>query len=296
MPLKPAARMLDIHPCPAHGPGPITEPCEPTVVAELQPMARITDHAACANGAVDSIVSGSLTVKIGNRLAARETDQLAHGGSLVRPLATRVFIGGPTVRAGSTIGDIAAGRKACREAAAGRASGRTQQTYGNCSVEDVRQIINQDRATRGEAPIDEDTLLEDAVDHGEATDDPDPFAYGGANAEDNQSTLGRYGVESDTVAQTGTPDDLNRMGGAVADGRGVITGHDAGRLWGTENEGGHAVNVIGMTFDENGDPSEVIVNDTGIEEGNCAHRYPAGPFARSLIPNGRMVVTREPVW
>src|SRR5690606_34460656 len=86
---------------------------------------------------------------------------------LNEPLSPTISIGGPTT--GVTVGNVAAGQEACQAAAATRASGKTKQTYGNCGLESLRQIINRDRAARGEPPVTESELLAEAVDNGLAT-------------------------------------------------------------------------------------------------------------------------------
>src|SRR5262245_37600598 len=44
----------------------------------------------------------------------------------------------------------------------------------------------------------------------------------------------------------------------VASGRGVITPHQAGALWGTNDGGFHAVQVTGLVYNKNGELIEVI--------------------------------------
>lgn len=97
---QPAARVTDLHVCPAQTPGvppvphvggPILPPCCPTVLIGKLPAARATDKATCV-GPPSVIVKGSLTVKIGKLPAARIGDPTAHGGNIV--------IGWPTVLIG----------------------------------------------------------------------------------------------------------------------------------------------------------------------------------------------------
>lgn len=96
--MPPAARLSDMHVCPAvtgvvpHVGGPIITPCCPTVLIGGLPAARVTDQAVCA-GPPDIIVKGSATVMIGGLPAARIGDMTAHGGVIVAGLPT-VMIGG----------------------------------------------------------------------------------------------------------------------------------------------------------------------------------------------------------
>ena len=98
----PAARVGDMHTCPAQDPtpvgpkphvgGPITGPGVATVLIAFQPAAVMGDTATCA-GPPAAIVKGSATVLIGGRPAARMGDSTAHGGSIVTGCPT-VLIGG----------------------------------------------------------------------------------------------------------------------------------------------------------------------------------------------------------
>ncbi len=95
--MPPAARISDMHTCPAaNGPvphvgGPILGPCMPTVLIGGLPAARVTDVATCV-GPPATIVRGSPTVLIGGLPAARLGDSTAHGGVIV--------VGCPTVLIG----------------------------------------------------------------------------------------------------------------------------------------------------------------------------------------------------
>jgi uncharacterized Zn-binding protein involved in type VI secretion len=95
---KPAARLTDMHACPAvtgivpHVGGPILPPCCPTVLIGSLPAARQGDMCTCA-GPPATILLGSMTVLIGGQPAARIGDQTSHGGAIVTGLLT-VLIGG----------------------------------------------------------------------------------------------------------------------------------------------------------------------------------------------------------
>jgi len=96
--MKPAARITDMHTCPAvtgtvpHVGGPILPAGEPTVLIGGLPAARVGDKALCT-GPPDTIVAGSGTVMIGGAPAARMGDSTAHGGVIVKGEPT-VLIGG----------------------------------------------------------------------------------------------------------------------------------------------------------------------------------------------------------
>jgi uncharacterized Zn-binding protein involved in type VI secretion len=98
---KPAARISDLHTCPAQTPGlppvphvggPITGPGVPNVLIGSLPASVVGDSAVCV-GPPDLITTGSGTVLIGGRPAARMGDSTAHGGIITVGLPT-VLIGG----------------------------------------------------------------------------------------------------------------------------------------------------------------------------------------------------------
>lgn len=84
----PAARITDIHVCPAftgpvpHVGGPILPPGCPTVLIGKLPAARATDKAVCV-GPPDLVAMGAPTVLIGKLPAARLGDSCGHGGKIV---------------------------------------------------------------------------------------------------------------------------------------------------------------------------------------------------------------------
>jgi uncharacterized Zn-binding protein involved in type VI secretion len=76
----PAARKDDPHVCPlpGHHGGPILPPCCKTVLIGGEPAARIGDMCHC-DGSIDLIRTGSATVVIGYREAARKGDKTDKG-------------------------------------------------------------------------------------------------------------------------------------------------------------------------------------------------------------------------
>lgn len=98
--MPPAARITDLHTCPMETPGippvphvggPISGPCVPTVLIGKMPAAVVGDMLVCI-GPPDSIITGSTTVFMSGKPAARIGDKTAHGGSIV--------LGDPTVLIG----------------------------------------------------------------------------------------------------------------------------------------------------------------------------------------------------
>lgn len=94
---KPAARIADMHSCPAVNPGPSPHVGGPVVSASTnvitggKPQARVTDKCIC-NGPPDMIVQGSATVLVNGLPAARLGDATTHGGVIIAGLPT-VLIG-----------------------------------------------------------------------------------------------------------------------------------------------------------------------------------------------------------
>lgn len=96
-----AARITDMHQCPMESPGalsvphvggPIAGPGVSTVLVGGLPAAVVTDACICV-GPPDAILTGSATVLIAGKPAARMGDKTSHGGSIVTGCAT-VVIGG----------------------------------------------------------------------------------------------------------------------------------------------------------------------------------------------------------
>ena len=83
-----AARVSDMHICPLsengvpHVGGPIIGPGAPNVLIAGMPAATVGDIANC-NGPADRIVTGSTTVFINGKPAARQGDQTVHGGTII---------------------------------------------------------------------------------------------------------------------------------------------------------------------------------------------------------------------
>jgi len=92
--MQPAARVGDMHVCPALNPGAVPHVGgsvlrgAATVLIGGVPAARMGDQTTCA-GCPDTILQGSPTVFISGQPAARLGDQCSHGG--------KVIMGYPTV-------------------------------------------------------------------------------------------------------------------------------------------------------------------------------------------------------
>ncbi|WP_347878366.1 PAAR domain-containing protein [Providencia rettgeri] len=89
--MKPAARISDMHICPLLTPGvppvphiggAIIPPGAPNILIGGLPAATVGTMATCI-GALDSIITGSMTVFINNKPAARMGDTCMHGGTII---------------------------------------------------------------------------------------------------------------------------------------------------------------------------------------------------------------------
>lgn len=317
----PSARIGDMHVCPMVNPGPVPHvggPISigaPTVLIGGIPAARIGDMAVCT-GPPDVVCTGSAGVIIAGKPAARLGDSTAHGGKVVAGCPT-VLIGGAggggggaggggaggnvgaaayssatvassAMTVGSTLGNPTSALSSFNNLANTRTSGSVQQTFGNCGIESARQIMD---ASTGN-PGNEVAVLQAAINNGNAIDDPNnPLNRGGTYPSDIKNILANNGVSAHLENQT--PANIRQ---AVIEGKGVITGHDAGKLWGDPRYagGGHAVLVTGVEYDNTGAVTKYIINDTGTGQG--MRSVPAAQFEQSLFSNMQITVTDNPVW
>lgn len=288
--MLPATRRSDSHNCPAHGCGEVCALKAARVETNSLSQARGTDPVVCAGGTLDFIVTGSGTVTVGSQPAARMSDKTMHGGVITFG-AGNVVIGGPTV--GVVLGGSDAVKKACEAAAKGRRSGSKQQSYDNCGVEAVRIITNQANGTSHT----EDEVLDDAMAHGRADRGATRRESGGMNMLQQEQHLKAHGVDA-------SPKHLSEaeLLQAIAERKGVITNHDAGKLWNSPADAKQAHFVIpyATEYGPDGKPKAIIVLDTGT--GNCAERIPMDRFWNSLDRDPKApdpipaVVTRKPIW
>lgn len=268
---------------------PIIPPCAASVLIGGQPAARVGDMSLCVAPVPtpNPILRGSFTVPIMGMPAARLSDSGTHPGSLIAPPCC------PTVLIGlaGVAGNVFVGTQICNAAASGRGSGSTSQSYNNCGVESSRQIINQATGTN----LSENQLLNQAITAGIANGTPGSppvLANGGTDPFTRQTLLANNGVASTVVATT--PD---AMGTALAQGRGVIVGVDIAPVWGppTPPGSGHAMMVTGVEYDDAGNRTHVIVNDTG--NGNCGSRIPAATFDQAVNAwPSKLNITNNPVF
>jgi uncharacterized Zn-binding protein involved in type VI secretion len=322
-----AARVDDEHICPQATPpstflcfswgskphigGPIQKGSD-DVLVNGKKMARGGDPALCKGvGSMDYITTGAAEVRVNNQPAARESSKLMHAGATLNPgtLSDDVLIGGAS--GGAIVGNRASATEACVAAQDGRGGsnvGKNQQKWPNsCGCEAVRQIANtkhaKDETYKGEYgdvkyPMTEDQVLNESGWKGRAKMGS-ANESGLTNSENRNDMLDDHGVEA-----TEQPQDMDAIAQNVADGKGVITAHDAGSLYGQEaNNGGHVVIPTAIEYDADGNPKTVYVNDTnqgtlpdGTPRAGCGKAVPAGDYKGSLRPQSKMNVTKDQVW
>ncbi len=101
--MLPAARKDDAFGCPTHGGGTVQGPCQPNVLIEGRPAARVGDGGPCGPAAVpDTIQRGNPLVLIGGAAAAGVTHLMA-GGGRVTTGSGNVFIGNPVLDANGNL-------------------------------------------------------------------------------------------------------------------------------------------------------------------------------------------------
>ena len=236
-------------------------------------------HAGCGftcRSQPTQIISGSSSVRFHGEFAARAFDDTAHGGKLIIG-SGNVVIGGP-----SGMGSVGAGAKLCEKAAAGRASGSKKQSYGNCVLESVRQLL-----LKAGNDVSEDELVSYATAKGIYS--PAGVVNGG---DKGRQLLEEFGISAERMPAK-EPATIADVKQAVADGRGVVAFVDGPSWFPGVGPGGHAIVVTGVELDDQGNVVAVFVNDTGDNQDNCGQRVPISRFQPAFDKNGsRLLVTK----
>ncbi len=279
-----AAAGGDVHVCttpwpvPPHGPA-VDIQGSPTVLCVGARLARQGDQLLEAIGPANTITGGCMTVLVG---------------------------------AAGIVGNVPAGQAACVAARGGRnpapgtvyppglaaagqpiPSNTPGQSYNNCGVEVSRQIINQANGSS----VSQETLLNQSMAANRANQVPgNMWASGGTLPSQRVQIMGANGVAAHEEAPT-----MGNMESAVAAGRGVSVDVWAGSMpnWAGQGlapgTGGHNILVTGVEYDDNGNPINVIINDTGV--GQCSQSVPYAQFQNALMGGGNThVVTNNSIW
>lgn len=154
-------------------------------------------------------------------------------------------------------------------------SGKTNQSYGNCMPESLRQIVQRATGNR----VTEDEMMTQALANG-ATSHPGFGNHGGLSGYAGARLLSSLGVPAEAVPASGVPtlDDIRQ---AIAGGKGVVaTFHTAG-IWPPEyGDAVHATFITGVELDDQGNVVAVFMNDTGL--GDCGRRVPANKLLAGM--------------
>lgn len=132
---------------------------------------------------------------------------------------------------------------------------------------------------------------------------PPTFWDGGTYPDGRQAILANSGV-----ASTVQPSNLNNLGLATSRGQGVIADLDAHDLWmkpdGTSPappKSWHGIVVTGVQYDDDGNVTHVIINDTGT--GQCGRSVPVstwntavGAVANAGYAPASLNVTNNPIY
>jgi uncharacterized Zn-binding protein involved in type VI secretion len=312
-----SARAGDNHSCPLHGGGPVDKPASKDVHTNGKDQARAGDKLKCRRAKADYIVTGSKSVTINGKLAARITDKTMHGAKVGKG-GGRIVVGSNDVEIGGdpqgvTLGEPSEGFYYCVEAAEGRnpppgtkdpkgnelRPHTPGQSYNNCGPESARQLLNR---AHPNPPVSQEQLLNSAMAAGRATQVPgNLWASGGTNATGLSGLLSDNGVAASPVRDSS----MQSIQQSVAEGKGVIVNVWAAKLWSEASlqsaglvagsaTGPHWISVVGAEYDETGKLKNLIINDTGT--GECTKTVPADKLEKARIPNASDVITTNPVW
>ena len=162
---------------------------------------------------------------------------------------------------------------------AARRSFPGQQHGNNCAPQSCQQILRNARG-RNLSEAEMEQLAQ-------GTGHYDP-AHGSTPGVGPAEFLKAGGVPAHT--EPGTPANIQA---ALGQGRGVVSSHNAGKLWGTSDTGGHAVQTTGVVRDPNGNVTHYVINDTGT--GQAGALAPRAQYEDSLRGTP-IAVTDNPIW
>jgi Domain of unknown function (DUF4157) len=152
-----------------------------------------------------------------------------------------------------------------------------KQTEMNCAPQSCQQII---RASNGRT-------LSEAEMAASAKTSANYNPKTGTLASRVPDVLRAEGVKATTM-----PNKPERIQSALAEGKGVSSMHDAGKLWGNDAKGGHAVHVTSVVKDSKGKVTHYVINDTGT--GQAGRRVTAEQYEGSLL-KAPATVTEQPI-
>ena len=328
---KPAARTSDMHVCPMVT-GPVPHVGGPIVIGSLTVLvagmmqARVSDTAICV-GPPDAIAVGEPTVLVGTGgaggglggligalagalAAAVKAFTAPHPRAVIQPdgsynteYSENIRFEGTAEQQARNVQQFDAIRKGDGGEELIAAIGSQpppvtlnvigdparagelhpgQQSHENCAVQSSQQIIRQATGKNySEAEMEQIAV------------NPNNSGYtrnGGTPIGGEEVILDNGGVPAHM--ESGTPANVDA---ALANGQGVVSGHDAGALWNDPNyaAGGHAVQTTGAIQDSKGNTIGYVINDTGT---NQAGRVMPATDYRNSMDGGDIAVTDNPIW
>ncbi len=315
-----------------HGPGVVIDG-SPTVLINMLPASRAQDTVLEALGPPDKIMMGQYNVIIGNGsnsgagatglagavaavtglVAALFSEpiyprtQVMDDGTVATEYSENVFVTGTNAEQAETIRQLNAMRQGdggpeffeglaerddqvvlsvIGDPARGRELHPGQQSFQNCAPQSAQQIINQSTGT------DNNQAQMESIAWG--TNAPGNTSSGyvrniGTPPGGEATILQNGGVPAHT--QPGTPANVDA---ALANGQGVVSGHNTQPLWNTTApNGGHAIHTTGAVQDQNGDTLAYTINDTGTNQNGRV--ISQSDYANSM-DGGPIAVTNNPIW
>ena len=154
-----------------------------------------------------------------------------------------------------------------------------KQNGNNCAPQSCQQIIRNAKG-RNLSEAEMEQLAQGTGEYNPAL---------GTTSGGEAKILQAGGVPAHTEANT--PANIQN---ALGKGRGVVSEHDADKLWGNNQAGGHAVQPTGVVRDANGNVTHYVINDTGT--GQAGRLVPRAQYEDSLLPHGQATVTDNPIW
>jgi hypothetical protein len=156
-----------------------------------------------------------------------------------------------------------------------------KQTEMNCAPQSCQQII---RASNGR------NLTEAEMVTSAKTSAGYNAQQGGTKTDKVPNILKAEGVQAKNM-----PNKPEAIQAALKEGKGVVSNHDAAKLWGDDRVvGGHAVHVTGVKRGPNGEITHYVINDTGT--GQVGRQVTAAQYEGSLLKgNAPATVTEKPI-
>jgi uncharacterized Zn-binding protein involved in type VI secretion len=326
----PAARIGDTHVCPMvtvlvpHVGGPLVLGSF-TVIVGGMPQSRVTDMLICV-GPPDTVINGSTNVMVGMAGAAGALGVLkglamgglatlkrwAGGGypravrqpdgSIITEYTKGIHLAGSSQDQARNIAQLKAVSvgpdgdaflnsigsakhpvtvNVIGDVASRRNLHPGQQSYQNCAVQSAQQIVHEATGNN---------YTEAQMENLAVNPSNSGYTRNGGTPPGGEAVI----LQNSGVPAHMEPGTTANVDQALASGRGVISGHDAGALWNNPAYagGGHDVNTIAAIQDDQGNSLGYVINDTGANQ--QGRTVPAANYASSM-DGGPIAVTDNPI-